>query len=437
MTLPRVSIIGLGPGGPDLVTSGTLAEIARVPVRFGRTRRHPAASVLGEASWFDGRYETAATMDEVYRQIADAVVEAACIEGEVLYAVPGAPAVAERTVQLLLAEDRVECTLHSAMSFLECAWTRLGVDPIATSVRVVDGHQFAADAAGERGPLLVCQCDSPLVLSEIKLAVEEWPEEPIVVLQRLGLPDEHVFEVSWADLDRDVAADHLTSIFIPQLASPVGFELQQFEELVRVLRDGCPWDAEQTSLSLRKYLLEECYELLEAIEAYEPETGEGAEEFCEELGDVLFQVFFHARIAAEDGWFTIADVARTVHDKLRARHPHVFDGSPVKDLAELAVNWHAAKASEKQRDSVFDGIPAELPALLYAAKVHSRTPAAFQVPAADSPLLVDGEVLADSNRLGDALFRLVGEARLAGIDAESALREAANRARRAAEPGRD
>jgi XTP/dITP diphosphohydrolase len=109
----------------------------------------------------------------------------------------------------------------------------------------------------------------------------------------------------------------------------------------------------------------------------------------------------------------------------------------VKDLAELAVNWHAAKASEKQRDSVFDGIPAELPALLYAAKVHSRTPAAFQVPAADSPLVVDGEVLADSNRLGDALFRLVGEARLAGIDAESALREAANRARRAAEPGRD
>src|SRR5205085_136780 len=132
---------------------------------------------------------------------------------------------------------------------------------------IVDGRSFSTSAAGERGPMLVVQCDSPHVLSDIKLAVETPPRQRVVVLQRLGSADQSVAAVSWDDLDRDVTPDHLTSLYIPELAAPVAVELVRFAELVRELRARCPWDREQTHRSLTRHLLEETYETLEAIEA--------------------------------------------------------------------------------------------------------------------------------------------------------------------------
>lgn len=422
---PTIVVIGLGPGGPDLVTHGTLAAIADSSRRFARTARHPAAEVLGEATYFDDVYESADTMAQVYETIVEQLIDAAG-DGPVLYAVPGSPLVAERTVQLLLADDRVTTTVLPALSFLDLAWVRLGVDPIAAGVRLVDGHRFAADAAGEAGPLLVCQCDSALVLSDVKLAVEDWPEEPVTVIQRLGLPDEAIFEVSWEDLDRTVDADHLTSIYIPHLGQPVAAELVRFDELVHALRVGCPWDREQTHASLKRYLLEECYELLEAIDGFDPESGDGAEGLCEELGDVLFQVVFQSTIAAEAGWFTLADVARGVHDKLTIRHPHVFGGASVGSVEELLTTWEHSKQIEKSRASIMDGIPPELPALLYALKVRKKAATAdYLEPAADLP---DADA-SDEAAIGELLLGIVEVARLAGIDPEDELRQASLRFR--------
>jgi uncharacterized protein YabN with tetrapyrrole methylase and pyrophosphatase domain len=193
-------------------------------------------------------------------------VAAATEHGRVLYAVPGSPAVAERSVALLRADGRVGVTLVPGLSFLDLAWVRLGVDPLAEGVRVVDGARFATDAAGERGPLLVSHCDRRSVLSDIKLAVDDPPAEPVTVLQRLGLPDESVTEVAWDDLDRAVEPDHLTSLWIPELAAPIAGELGAFAELVTTLRESCPWDREQTHQSLTRYLLEETYEALEALD---------------------------------------------------------------------------------------------------------------------------------------------------------------------------
>lgn len=424
---PTVVIVGLGPGGDDLLTAGTRRALdAPVPL-FARTRRHPAAESLVAATFFDDVYDSADTMDDVYRTIVDRVVDAACASGRVTYAVPGSPLVAERTVQLLLADDRVTTDVVPALSFLDLAWVRLGVDPIAAGVRVVDGHRFTVDAAGQRGPLLVCQCDSALVLSDVKLSIEEWPDEPVTVIQRLGLPDERIFEVEWAELDRGVEADHLTSIYIPVLEQPVATELVQFDELVHALRTGCPWDREQTHESLKRYLLEECYELLEAIDGFDPESGLGADDLCEELGDVLFQVFFHATIAAESGWFTLADVARTVHDKLRDRHPHVFGTATFESAEALAANWEAQKQTEKSRGSVMEGIPADLPALLFALKVQKKA-AASDYPVA-IPEVVTGLDLGalDAAAMGELLFGMVETARRAGIDPEDELRRASRR----------
>ncbi|HYF46154.1 MAG TPA: SAM-dependent methyltransferase, partial [Acidimicrobiales bacterium] len=163
--MSRVVVVGLGPAGPELVTAAAQAEIDRLPHRYLRTRRHPAAVAVPDAASFDARYEGEATMDAVYQGIVDDLVAAADEHGEVLYAVPGSPAVAERTVELLRAGGQVEVRIVPSVSFLDLAWDRLGIDPVAEGVRLVDGHDFAVAAAGANGPLLVGQCDRASVLS--------------------------------------------------------------------------------------------------------------------------------------------------------------------------------------------------------------------------------------------------------------------------------
>jgi len=406
---PTVVVVGLGPAGPELLTAAAREAIERVPGRFLRTARHPAAAAVPEAVSFDAFYESAETLEQVYRGIADALVEAAEAEGAVLYAVPGSPLVAERTVELLLADARVAVEVVAGMSFLDLVWARLGVDPVAAGVRVVDGHRFAEEAAGERGPLLVAQCDSKAVLSDIKLAVDGPGPKDVVVLQRLGLPEESVVTVAWDDLDRDVDPDHLTCLWLAEMAAPVAGEVQRFAELVRTLRARCPWDREQTHTTLTRHLLEETYEVLDAIEALGPD-GAGFDHLEEELGDLLFQVVFHATLAAEEGQFTLADVARRVHDKLVGRHPHVFGDVQADTPGQVMRNWEHIKQAEKGSASLMDGIPGHLPSLLYAHKVQRK--------AASVGVEVDG---GDAG-VGGALFELVDRARADGIDPEAALR---------------
>ena len=182
------------------------------------------------------------------------------------------------------------------------------------------------------------------------------------------------------------------------------------------LRRECPWDREQTHRTLATYLLEETYETLEAIES-------GAERpdyvhLREELGDLLLQVYFHARIASEaaseDGGFTIDDVAGGIVDKLVHRHPHVFAGLEVSDADEVERNWDRLKASEKGRASVLEGIPQALPALALADKTVGRS---AKLGVAPEP----------GDGLGDLLLALVVQARAAGEDPEQALRDAVRR----------
>ena len=180
-----ITIAGLGPAGPELVTQQTRSALEASATTFARTLRHPAAILLGDdVRSFDHLYESATAFGEVYATIADTLCEAAAT-GDVLYVVPGSPAVAEHTVELLLARRDVTVEVLPALSFADLTWVRLGVDPLAEGVRIVDGRRFAIDAAGERGPLLVAQCDRPHVLSDIKLSVEDDPGVSITVLQGL------------------------------------------------------------------------------------------------------------------------------------------------------------------------------------------------------------------------------------------------------------
>ncbi|HEY2428319.1 MAG TPA: SAM-dependent methyltransferase, partial [Acidimicrobiales bacterium] len=185
-----MTVVGLGPAGPGLLTRDTTEAIAGTAVRFLRTTRHPAAEAVPGATSFDDHYERADTIEAVYAAIVDDLVAAASTHGHVLYAVPGSPAVAERTVEMLRADPRVEVDVVPALSCVDLAWVRLGVDPLAEGARIVDGHRFEVEAAGERGPLLVLQCDRPEVLAAVKLSADDGG--PVTVLHHLGLPDERV-----------------------------------------------------------------------------------------------------------------------------------------------------------------------------------------------------------------------------------------------------
>ncbi len=422
--MAKVIVAGLGPAGPELITAAARDAISRTRRRFVRTRRHPAAAAADPAESFDTVCDEASSPGEASRVIADRLAfEAQAGDGDVLYAVPGSPLVAERAVELLRSRPGVALEVLAGLSFADLAWDRLAIDPLAAGVRLVDGRSFAVDAAGERGPLLVAQCDAAHVLGDIKRAALDALDrrgageahQPVVVLQHLGLADERIFEVAWADLDHAVAPDHLTSLYVAALGAPIAREVARFAGLAVELRRRCPWDREQTHQSLRGHLLEEAYEVLEALDGLDPDTMSGYRELEEELGDLLYQIVFHSVLAAEAGQFTLADVAQGIHDKLKSRHPHVFgpdDSNPVEaqDADEVLVNWEAIKRVQKGRSSVMDGIPPGLPALLFADKVIHKARSVGVEPDVDTATV--------AGRLYDAVLA----AQAGGLDAESELR---------------
>ena len=441
VNLPRIEIIGLGPSADEYITDHTRQRISAHQHRFLRTAQHPSAHLVVDAITFDERYETSGTFDDVYIGIANDLIAAAIQHGEILYAVPGSPLILERTVRLLMSDDRIECIVNPAMGFLEIAWARLGIDPIEHSVRLIDGHQFATAAAGLTGPLLVAHCHANWVLSDIKLAAEDTDnvsndDMPVVILHHLGLPDEVVMTVAWSELDHSIEADHLTSIYIPELRAPVGKDLIAFHELARTLRRECPWDREQTHQTLTTYLLEETYEVVDAIAALDIDDAHTDEHLIEELGDLLYQIEFHAAIAEQEGRFTMGDVARGIHEKLVRRHPHVFapnENSAVGSDA-LVKSWDDIKKAEKAAKGIvagpFDGIPQATGSLAYASAILKRANKAGVPIELPSP---GAQELGDIADLGMHLLEVVAECRRRGVDPEVALRKVSNIQRQNAE----
>lgn len=214
-------------------------------------------------------------------------------------------------------------------------------------------------------------------------------------------------------------------------------DIERIAALVAVVRrlrspQGCPWDREQTHASLRATLLEEAYEVLEAID--ERSTGK----LREELGDVLLQVLMQAEIAQEANEFSVGDVADGVREKLIRRHPHVFGSTVVSGADEVVRNWEAIKAAEYGRESALDGVQRSLPALQWAWSLQRRAAnVGFDWPDVDGPLAKIGEELGELRQaatveereaeFGDLLFTMVNVARKLGINPEDALRAATGR----------
>ncbi len=417
------------------------------PVVRLRTRIHPAADAFSGVSSYDDYYDSADSFEVLYPKIVENLVELASTSpnGEVVYAVPGSPMVAERTVELLRLRSDVEVICEPAISVIDVACARLGKDPMALGLRVVDALGSVEPFRGP-GPLLILQTYAPEILASV---ADRLPRETVVtVLHHVGLDDEVIKELPAMELVSFDSADHLTSLWVEGLRT-AGESMDDLVDFMRRLRAECPWDQEQTHASLTRHLLEEAYETLDALETFvrvESEVGDHSVAVAhveEELGDLLFQIVFHAELGDEEGHFNFATIADGVRDKLTGRHPHVFGDVEVSGSEEVASRWEDLKKKEKGRESVTDGIAWQLPALTLYAKLLRKAQqvdlgsgtgenARAQAISALQSLnfapsgVIDSQSTSDTESAwGDALSAIAMCAQWSGVDLEGVLRERA------------
>jgi len=448
-----LTIVGLGPAGLDLLPARNLTALRAAPRVLLRTGRHPAAAELAAAGvayeTLDALYEASPDFAGLYPRLAAAVL-VAVEDGPVAYAVPGHPLLGEESVRLLLAECRARglpVTVLAAPGFADAVAAALAVAgecPDLTEWQVADGAALEAVWWDPARPTLVFQVDDAAAASRVKLALmTEYPDDfDVFLVRRAGDPAaESVARLPLFQIDRPAAGeyDHLTTLYLPPL--PETLRRPGFPELTGVIArlrapDGCPWDREQTCATLKRFVLEEAYEVLEAIDGGDPET------LCDELGDLLLQVVLLAQIAADEGHFTIRDVCAAIVEKLIRRHPHVFGDVRAEDSEAVRRNWDAIKRAEKpERESALDGVPRDLPALMKALEVSKRAARVgfewaslddvFAKLAEETAELQAERPAADPDRLaeemGDLLFTVVNIARWLKVDPEQALRRMVER----------
>src|SRR6266480_358023 len=403
--MTSITIVGLGPGQwSDLTLQAhtVLTEAAADDKTvYFRTLIHPTVEPLKaeipdlRIESFDHLYDESSNWDMLYQQIAEEI----CILAEqqpVIYAVPGHPLIGEASVQRVLALARargLSTNIVAGLSFLEPVCTALELDPLETGTQIVDATTLAALTTDEIAgkiiptlPLLVAQVYNRRIASAVKLALSElYPDEWRVKLVTAALTstgnteDQHeaVNVMPLYELDRNSLANHLSTLYVPPLDELTALRLPETLRYVtmRLRRepDGCPWDREQTHQSLIRYVIEETYEVVEALEENDMEG------LSEELGDLLLQVYLHSEIARQHEEFTLGDVYQHVNAKLIRRHPHVFGQAQVDNAGQVVQNWEIIKRQERaaagkdvKTESVLDGVPLASPALVMAQEYQKR-----------------------------------------------------------------
>ncbi len=437
MALPaRLTIVGLGPGALDALTLAARAALGEGPVLL-RTRQHPIVSFFAESrSWdsCDDLYERATSFSELYAEIARRVLSRARA-GPLVYAVPGHPLVGEATVRQLLSDaplHGIEIAIIPGLSFIDAVLPILRIDPLADQLQIVDalelvscleGGPFAAGRLplSPLRPALIGQVYDRLVASQAKLVLSRiYPEDvQVTVVRNAGNADVAVQGLPLYELDR-YPYDAATTIFLPAIDVLDARVTEALQQVVARLRSptGCPWDREQTHHSLRRYLLEETYEALDAIEEDDDEA------LREELGDVLLQVIMHAQIAEERGAFVYEDIVSSVIEKLVRRHPHVFGQARAESANAVLARWEEIKAAERgERARTKPLYPRTMPALVRAQQLLARLSRTRPIYYADlRERIVRQLTEGQEKRVLASLVHAVIQASEAGIDAESVLR---------------
>ncbi len=443
--MSHLTIVGLGPGPRQQLTAEADAVLQCGQPLFLRTRVHPLTADLPPFESFDVLYEESPDFPSVYNGIVSRLLTSLA-EGPVIYAVPGHPMVGEQTVAKLIPAAKAAghtVRVVPGVSALEALYASLAVDP-SEGLVILDALAVTPEMLQPSLPTIILQVYLPRIAADLKLTLmERYPDDHVVTMvQAAGDPDAERQDTGPLSLiDRLTWVDHLTSLYIPPTDEAIDLEpdgdaidgVARLVDTVAYLRspEGCPWDQEQTPKTLTRYVLEEAYEVVTAIESDNPDAVE------DELGDLLLQVVLQSQIAREDGTFDLDSVAARQAEKLIRRHPHVFGDLAADDADAVRVQWEEIKAVERAAQaSVLDGVALALPALVRADKIQRRAArVGFDWP--DLPGIWDkvAEEIAEvreavsrdipeaiKDEVGDLLYAVVNVARYLNVEPEEALR---------------
>ncbi|TDL84849.1 nucleoside triphosphate pyrophosphohydrolase [Vibrio vulnificus] len=446
----EITIIGLGAGDLEQLPLGIYKKLIQTEQCYVRTADHPVIGDLKREginlTAFDGIYEKHDQFEAVYEEIAETLLQEAS-NRSVLYAVPGHPMVAEKTVQLLLEKGPalgIAIKLEGGQSFLDPLFQAVRIDPIE-GFQLLDGTDLSPDDLHITQHMIIGQVYDAFSASNVKLTLmEKLPDDyEVYIVTAAGSSQEKVTKCALFELDRQMELSNLTSVYVPPVKDEA-LRYREFSKLRRVIAelrgpDGCPWDKKQTHESLKKYLIEEAYELIDSIDEGDDEGMIG------ELGDVLLQVMLHSQIGEDEGMFTIDDVIEGITAKMIRRHPHVFGDVEVNGEEDVLVNWQKIKEDEKGSEtkalkSILDGIEKSLPNLLRAEEYQKRAAKVGfdwdevseawkkvreEVQELEEEILSPNKDVARiKSELGDLFFALVNISRYYDIQAEEAVYKA-------------
>jgi tetrapyrrole methylase family protein / MazG family protein len=442
----RIEVLGLGAGDLEQLPMGVYKKLLGSSHLFLRTKEHPVVQELEKEgmtySSFDSVYEKHDQFETVYEEIVQTLLQKAEHE-TVVYAVPGHPLVAERTVQLLLQygpENQVEISIGGGQSFIDALFASLKIDPVE-GFQLLDGNALHVGQLQLEQHIFISQVYDQFIASNVKLTLmEKLPDDyEVFIVTAAGSKQEVIEKVPLYELDRNVSINNLTSVYVPPVVEEeiLYKNFSKLREIIAILRgpDGCPWDKKQTHESLKRYLIEETYEVIEAID-----SGD-IDHLIEELGDVLLQVMLHAQIGEDDGYFSVDDVIEGLSAKMIRRHPHVFGNGKAENAEEVVQNWQEIKKQEKGKvpTSLLEGVSKSQPNLLRAYELQKKaakvgfdwqeiTPALEKVKEELDEFIdelngTDEGLQLAKKEFGDLLFAFVNVARFLNIHPEEALFE--------------
>ncbi|HZJ98936.1 MAG TPA: nucleoside triphosphate pyrophosphohydrolase [Tissierellaceae bacterium] len=440
----KIFVIGLGPGKIDSLTLGAVERINSGERNYLRTEKHPTVDYFKENDIpyksFDYIYDSEEDFEIVYKKIVDKLINES-IEADINYYVPGNPLVSEKTVEILLNKG-LDIEIVSGMSFIEPIIELLGRDPIE-GLKIVDGTQFNNQLVDINSDIIVTQVYNRRILTDVKIVLSEiyGDDYNVWLIRKAGIVDqEEANRIQVFQLDRILEIDHLTSIYIPKIEenNRKVFDFNDLIGIMKLLRseNGCPWDLEQDHKSIRQCLIEEAYEVVDAID------NNDIDNLIEELGDLLLQVIFHCQIGYDEGEFNLIEVTSVLANKLIYRHPHIFLQKDVDNSKEVVYNWNKLKDSKRGYKDLTDRLKdlPSLPALLKSKKIQDRAAdVGFDWDDIQGPIDKVNEEYNElmaaraefgqghervEEELGDLLFAIVNLARFLDVNPEISLNRA-------------
>ncbi len=448
----KIYILGLGPGDVNSLTLGVVDRIKSGDKNFLRTEKHPSVKYFKDNDIayesYDYVYEKEEEFIDVYGHIVDDLIEKAKENKIINYLVPGNPMVAEKTVEILLQkeDENLEIELLTGISFIEPVIELVKKDPI-TGLKIMDGIDFHIKDIDINLDCIITQVYNRRVASDIKLVLSDvyGDKYEIYLINNAGVKGkEEIYKIPIFELDRFDNIGSLTSIYIPKVDKITKkiYDVSDIIYTMDILRgeEGCPWDREQTHKSIRESVIEEAYEVADAIDR------DDVDGLVEELGDLFLQIIFHCQIGLEEGDFNFYNVTTELNKKLIYRHPHVFKEKKVEKYDEVVYNWNKLKFEDRNISTYTDILrdTPRLPSLMRSFKVQERAnKIGFDWDSVDGALdkvkeeyqeviesiddIEGGDVYKTEEELGDLLFAVVNVCRFLNVNPEVALNRTVNK----------